>query len=311
MSQPMYRLSADERLRLGLRAAGDHMHRQDKLWSRYSNDKVDIAAGLARVIRTLNKALPLDAPMRALSIGSSNEPQFRILESAFREGFYLLDIETAALTVVEERIRRQSIRHVRAVHGDYNATLMDEQSLLRFRKDHLDDQRMTLITLHHSLYYSPTIFWDDLLARLYEHLLASEPGSGPSGAIHAVLMASRSDDPTSTTWVYNYFADRFFGHRNDQDLQACALRLRADARFADAQVLSKSTRVHFFVDDFEIFMAVLWMILLHPHVHQFNEEQQREVIEWAYEYMWSRAIPLVQMQDHLVIYRGKGIAGLI
>lgn len=311
MSQATYRLSAEERTRLGLRAAGEHMHQQDKLWARYSNDKVDIAAGLARVIRTLNKALPLDAPMRALSIGSSNEPQFRILESAFREGFYLLDIESAALAIVEERIRRQSIRRVRVVHGDYQAVLVDAQAALRFRKEHLDDQPMTLITLHHSLYYSPASFWDDLLARLYELLPRPDPDSGPSGAIHVVLMASRSDFPTSTTWLYNYFADRFFGHRNDQDLQACARRLQADPRFGDAQVLSKSTRVNFFVDDFEIFMAVLWMILLHPNVHRFSEEQQREVIEWAYEHMWSRGLPLVQMQDHLVIYRGKGVSGLV
>ena len=29
-------------------------------------------------------------------------------------------------------------------------------------------------------------------------------------------------------------------------------------------------------------MAVVWMILLHPNVHRFTEEQQREVIEWVY-----------------------------
>ena len=74
---------------------------------------MDIAGALARVLRTLNKALPLDEPLRALSIGSSNEPQFRILESAFRAGLYLLDIEDAALAVVEERIQRQSTHQVR------------------------------------------------------------------------------------------------------------------------------------------------------------------------------------------------------
>jgi hypothetical protein len=101
-------LSVEERTRLGLRAAGGHMYHQDKVWSRHSNDKVDIAGALARVLRTLNKALPLHEPLRALSIGSSNEPQFRILESAFRGGLYLLDIEAAALAVVEERVQRQN-----------------------------------------------------------------------------------------------------------------------------------------------------------------------------------------------------------
>ena len=62
---------------------------------------------------------------------------------------------------------------------------------------------------------------------------------------------------------------------------------------------------------FEIFMAVVWMILLHPNVHRFSEAQQREVIEWVYGELWSRGLPLVQIQEHLVIHRGKGISGLI
>ena len=81
--------------------------------------------------------------------------------------------------------------------------------------------------------------------------------------------------------------------------------------FAGAQVLTKSSRVEFFVDDFEQFMAVVWMILLHPNVHRFTEGQRREVTEWVYANLWSRGLPLVQVQDHLVIYRGTGVAGLI
>src|SRR5262245_49785536 len=304
-------LSVEERTALGLRAAGGHLFRQDKVWSRHSNDKVDIAGALARVLRTLAKALPLDQPLTALSIGSSNEPQFRILESACRGGLYLLDIEDAALEVVEERIRRQDTPHVRLVRGDYREVFRDEASMLRFRHEHLGDQRLALITLHHSLYYSPQSFWHGLLSNLYQHLLAAEPGPGPSAAIHAVLMASRSDDPTSTTWLYNHFAGRFFGHHNDQDLRACAAELAADSRFAGAQILTRSSRIEFFVDRFEEFMAVVWMILLHPSVHQFIEDQQREVVEWVYANLWSRGQPLVQIQDHAVIYRGTGISGLI
>lgn len=74
--------------------------------------------------------------------------------------------------------------------------------------------------------------WSGLLAGLYQHLLASTPEPGPSGAIHAVLMASQSDDPHSTTGLYNHFAGRFFGHHNDQDLRARATELAADSRFA-------------------------------------------------------------------------------
>jgi hypothetical protein len=94
-------------------------------------------------------------------------------------------------------------------------------------------------------------------------------------------------------------------------LRATAESLREDARFAGAQVLAKSSQVEFFVDDFQRFMAVVWMILLHPNVHQYNEDQQREVIEFVYANLWSQGLPLVQLQDHVVIYRGTGISGLI
>ena len=50
-------------------------------------------------------------------------------------------------------------------------------------------------------------------------------------------------------------------------------------------------------------MGVIWMILLHPTVHRFSREQQCEVIEHVYQHLWSRRRPLVQEQDHLVIYR--------
>src|SRR5262245_38272048 len=232
-------LPADERIALGMRAAGGHMFRQDKVWSRYSNNKVDIAGTLARVLRTLGKSLPLEQPFTALSIGSSNEPQFRILESACRGGLYLLDIEEAALGLVEERTRRQGTGHVKTVRGNYREVLRDEESVVRFRTEKLDDRRMTLVTLHHSLYYSPQSFWHGLLSNLYRHVLTEEPRPGPSSAIHAVLMASKSDDQTSTTWLYNHFAGKFFGHHNDQDLLECAAGLRADVLFAGAQVLTK------------------------------------------------------------------------
>ncbi|MES2208188.1 MAG: class I SAM-dependent methyltransferase [Pseudomonadota bacterium] len=312
MSRAMPRsLAVEERIQLGLRAANRHMYQQDKIWSRYSNDKVDIAGTLARVLRTLNKSLPLDEPLKALSIGSSNEPQFRILESAFRGGFYLLDIESAALEVIKERIERQNIHHLHTIHDDYCKALCDTESVLRFRKEYLDNQCMTLITLHHSLYYSPMSFWDNFLSDIYEHLLVNDSVSDVSGAVHVVLMASRSDEPTSTTWLYNHFAGKFFDHSNDQDLNVCAEKLRATPRFDDAQVLTKSSRVDFFVEDFELFMSVVWMILLHPNVHTFSEAQQKEVTEYIYEKLWSRGLPLIQFQDHLVIYRGKGISGLI
>ena len=303
MPRTMPSLSLDERTRLGVEASSGHMYAQDKIWSRYSNDKVDIAGMLARVLRTLSKALPLDQPLTALSIGSSNEPQFRILESACRGGLYLLDIEDAALRVVEERSERQQSPHVKTIRGDYREVLRDAQSARQFREHELDGQHMTLITLHHSLYYSSQTIWRRLFADLYQELLSPIPADGPSGAVHAVLMASRSSDPTSTTWLYNHFAERFFNSRNDQDLLACAVELKEEARLAGATILTESNQVQFFTDNFGQFMAVVWMILLHPNVHQFSEEQQREVIEFVYENLWSRGLPLVQVQNHLMIYR--------
>jgi hypothetical protein len=307
----MRSLSPGERTEMGLRAAAGYMYQQDKIWSRHSDDKVDIAGMLMRVLRTLGKTLPLDQPLTALSIGSSNEPQFRILESACKGGLYLLDIEDAALQVVEERIARQNTPHVRTIRGDYREVLRDEESARLFRRDRLDDRPLSLITLHHSLYYSSQDFWPGLLTNLYRHLLAADPRPGPSAAIHAVLMACRSDDETSTTSLYNRFASEFFGCRNEQDLAACAGELRENPQFADAQVLNRTSRVEFFVDDFERFMAVVWMILLHPTVHCFSEEQQREVIEVVYADLWSRGLPLIQQQDHLVIYRGREMPGLV
>ena len=113
MSSETLSLKPEERLQLGLRASDGLLYQQDKVWSRYSNDKVDIAGTLARVLRTLSKALPLDQPLTALSIGSSNEPQFRILESACRGGLYLLDIEDAGLVWSRSASRRQHTPHVK------------------------------------------------------------------------------------------------------------------------------------------------------------------------------------------------------
>ena len=52
--------------------------------------------------------------------------------------------------------------------------------------------------------------------------------------------------------------------------------------------------------------GVIWMILLHPTVHRFAREQQCAVIEHVYRHLWSLRRPLVQEQDHLIIYRGRG-----
>jgi len=119
------RVPASRLIRQGMNTSRALMSQQDKIWSRYSQDKVDIGETLAQVLRTLSKALPLGRPLRALSVGSSTEPQFRILEANFLGGLYLLDIERVALDVIRERIRRQSLTHVFALHHDFTKVFLD------------------------------------------------------------------------------------------------------------------------------------------------------------------------------------------
>ena len=282
-----------------MEAAQRDMFQQDKIWSKYSNDKVDIAHVLASAIRRLNRSLPISEPLFALSVGSSNEPQFRVLESAFQGGLYLLDIEQAALEVVEERCARQKTPHVSTIQGDYRKWFSDPLSVQLFRQQKLDGRAMNLVTLHHSLYYSTQSSWRNLLSNLYKDVLNQE-----GSAIHAVLMGSQSDDPTTTTWLYNHFAGKFFNHQNDQDLDQFGRSLTTDPLFTGTEIQRSTSQVEFFVDDFQQFMAVVWMILLHPHVHQFTPTQQSEVIEYVYETFWLPRRPLIQSQDHLVIYQG-------
>ncbi len=289
----------------GVRVSDSLMSRQDKIWSRYSHDKVDIGETLAKVLRTLGKARPLSHSMRALSIGSSNEPQFRILQTAFQGGLYLLDIEKEALAAVQERIRRQDTKNVFTVVGDYNRIFSHPGKTGEFFKKKLHQKRLELITLQHSMYYCEENKWGDLIQNLHENLLA------PAGAMYCVLMASKSDDPSTTTWLYNHFAKKFCGHTNKQDLISFAGGLKQNPFLKKTQILFKTSRVKFFVNDFQEFMAVVWMILLYPHVHRYTLDQRREITEYVYTRFFEKKKPLFQHQDHLAIYRGISFKGLI
>ena len=292
-------------IRKGMTVAQSKMFQEDKVWSRYSNDKVDIGETLARVTRTLTKALPLDRALSALSIGSSNEPQFRLLETAFRSGLYLLDIEQEALEVVRERILRQRTDHVYTIAGDFREILGDSASTQDFVCSALGGCRMDLVTLHHSLYYCEAVRWNRLFRNLLREVLSER------GAIHAVLMAPDSSEFGTTGWLYEHFASRFCGHHNEQDLQALGQAIRDSEEAAGCQVITKQSRVHFNADQFEKFMSVVWMILLYPSVHNFSDEQRQEITAFMLDEFWAKQRPLWQLQDHLVIYRGIGFPGLI
>jgi hypothetical protein len=300
-------VSAAERrlMREGVSTSRALMSQQDKIWSRYSRDKVDIGETLARILRTLGKALPLDRPLRALSVGSSTEPQFRLLESSFRGGLYLLDIEEAALAVINERIRRQSLTHVFPLRHDYTEIFLDRERTRRFLREELGGRRLDLIAFEHSLYYCPFEQWRPLIQNVLSGLLA------PTGAIHAVMMSASTTDRATTTWLYNHFAGKFFGHRNDQDLRAFARAAQRERTLGTAQILTKTDRVRFFVDDFHALMSVVWMILLYPNVHRYTREQRREITAHVYRKLFARRAALFQDQDHLVVYRGLRGRGLI
>lgn len=282
----------------GLRAGETDMYDEDEIWSRYSGDKPDIGQALMDVLRNLERALPLSRKLRALSIGSGSEPQFPILQAACRGGLFLLDIDPVPLKVVDERVRRQGLSGVKTIRGDYNRLLLDPSRCRRFHKSRLAGKRLDLITLHHSLYYSDPERWAVLFENLYRNLLAQR------GAIHAVMMSARSRDRRSTTWLYNHFAGKYFGARNDQDLLSFAAALKKNRALKTARIVTRTSEVRFRTDDFGKFMAVVWMILLYPNVHRYSRDEREEITGYFYREFWEKKQPLIQHQDHLVLYRG-------
>jgi hypothetical protein len=289
-----------DRRRVAEQTCSLSMSEQNDLWSRYSNEKDDAAAAVMRIICDLARAKGTRGSMRALSLGCGTEPLSPILEAAFRDGLYLVDNDRQSLLLLAERIKRQQLRHVSAVCADYFDALRNARQAGSFREANLSGWRMNLITLHHSLYYSPAWAWRDLMHSLVEEILhADQPA-----AIHAVLMAHESDDPQTTTWLYNTFTDLNFGpFKNDQDLERLADTLKASLPPDEVQVAVTSSRIEFCPQSFEQLMAAMWMVLLHPHVHEYSVHQAREVTEHLYRHFWKERKPLVQIQKHLTIYR--------
>lgn len=281
----------------GRRAGETDMYNEDEIWSRGSGDKPDIGRALLAVLRNLDRALPLSRKLRALSIGSGSEPQFRILEAACQGGLFLLDIDQVPLDVVRNRCRRQGLSGVATIRGDYNRLLLDPARAGKFRETRLAGKPMDLVTLHHSLYYSKPEDWQRLFVNLCRTILARR------GAIHAVMMSARSRDPRSTTWLYNHFAGKYFSARNDQDLLAFAAALRENRALKATRIVTWTSEVRFRADDFRKFMAVVWMILLYPNVHRYTRQQREEITGYFHRKFWEKKQPLIQHQDHLVIYR--------
>ena len=229
----------------GIRAGEIDMYDEDNTWSQNSSDKVDIAEELMRVIGYIYRTIPSDRLLSALSIGSGSEPQFQILEAAFRGRLNLLDIDSVPLSAIRRRIKKRWIDHVATIVADYNKALVHRADAQRFLRKELRGIRQELITLHHSLYYSSESDWSELFGSLYGTILAEQ------GAIHAVMMSSVCTEPDSTTWLYNHFAGKFFGCRNDQDLASFGRTLHSSTGFAKAGIRVETHRVKFFIADFE------------------------------------------------------------
>ena len=281
----------------GIGAGEIDMYDEDNTWSQNSSDKVDIAEELMRIIRETFGSVPPDRLLEALSIGSGSEPQFEILEAAFRGGLNLLDIDSVPLSVINRRIKNRWIDHVKTIQADYNKVLLHDADAKLFLSRELGGSRQNLITLHHSLYYSSESDWAELFGSLYGAIMAEQ------GAIHAVMMSSQCTRKDSTTWLYNHFAGIFFGCRNDQDLASFGKTLHSNTGFEKADIRAETHSVKFFTDDFEKFMEVIWMILLYPNVHDYTYDQREEITEYVYSNFYKPGKPLIQMQDHLIIRR--------
>lgn len=192
----------------GLRAAQTSIPEQNLIWSRYSSDKPDVAQGSMKAFRMLTLARKDEKPINIMSIGCGAEPQLRLLNAVNHNIISLVDNDPEALANINERISRQFYRNIHPVLENYEA-FMDINYTRAFLKMQLNGQKADAIFLHHSLYYIPMREWLTLITNIYNELLADD------GIIHCVLMSRYSDDPHTTTWLYNNYTRRFFNHIND------------------------------------------------------------------------------------------------
>lgn len=293
----MHVATVDSLIERGLKASEYRIFEQNNIWARHASEKPDVAVSLMKTIRALHARNPQNRDLAALAIGAGDEPQFRILQAAFQRGLWLYDIDGAALAKLRERIDRQSIKNVYLVQGDYGWDFQNPNAAYYTRATILDDRRVDLVTLHHALYYCCATEWPTLVKSIYQGVLA------PRGAMQMVMMSTRETRPGTTTWLYNHFARKFSGSASDQDLTQLPQLLKKDDVFKHCQVDCESREVEFWVDDFERFMAVVWMILLYPHGHDYSLEQRIEITEFVIEHFWRPGRPLIQTQDYLTLHK--------
>lgn len=294
---PVHLVKSDSLIERGLRAAEFNIFEQNRVWARFSNEKPDVAASLMRTIRVLHARMTDDRELSALSIGAGNEPQFRVLQAAFQRGLWLYDIDGAALATIQERQVRQQLNRVHLIQGDYRGDFRNNAVARQTLEAILDGQKQDLITLHHCLYYSQAREWPALVRALFDEVLQ------PAGAIHMVMMSAREKSPYSTTWLYNHFAGKFFGSSTDQDLLGLRNELVKEMGPGECEITSETRQVQCWVDDFDLFMSVVWMILLYPQGHDYTLDQRVEITEFVIEHFWVPKRPLVQTQDYVTLHK--------
>ncbi|MCP4319575.1 MAG: class I SAM-dependent methyltransferase [Hyphomicrobiales bacterium] len=240
---------------------------------------------------------PPDRDLAALSIGSGDEPQYRLLDATFRDGLCLYDIDEQALAVVRSRIERQMLESVSLCTGDYTRDFCDPQTAAKTLQHKIAHDPFDLVTLHHCLYYCDVADWPGYIEAIYRSVLA------PSGAMHLAMMSTRENRKGTTTWLYNHFAAKFFDAKTDNDLLILRDTLIGHPSFKGADISSETHEVHFWVDNFERYMSVVWMILLYPDGHRYDIDQRVEIIEFIIEHFWRPQRPLVQSQDYLTVFK--------
>jgi hypothetical protein len=287
----------DSLVERGIKAAECRIFEQNKIWARFASEKPDVAISLMRAIRQLHSRTPCDRKLSALAIGAGDEPQFRILQAAFERGLWLYDIDGAALAKIKERLDRQSIDKVYLLQGDYSRDFENELVAAQTLESILGGRKLDLVTLHHCLYYCCASEWPGIIKAIYDSVLA------PQGAMHMVMMSAREQRPGTTTWLYNHFAGKFFGSSTEQDLLQLRQTFSEDPGMRGCRIDAETREVEFWVDDFEAFMSVVWMILLYPHGHDYSLEQRIEITEFVIEHYWRPGRPLIQTQDYVTLHK--------
>lgn len=284
-------------LEQGLAAAEMDLRERVKIWEHYTDEKADVAKNLMRGVKFVLRQMSSDNAFRSLSIGSSEEPQLKLLHALSDGGLWLYDKDPLALSSVDQLIKRHMLNKIHLEVGDYLDDFRTEACARNTLSKRFGGVRFELITLHHSLYYCEPAIWPELIGNLSAHIL-SKPG-----VLHVALMSSSTNSLHTTTWLYNLFARKFTGVSNSQNLLDLPAQLQHGAQ--DLSFSTQSSATRFRPSSFQELMAVVWMIMLYPDVHNFDLDQRTEIAEFVLDEFWLPRRDLIQIQDYLTAVKNN------